>query len=63
MPGRKGEAKTVALPRCELAEQSAKLQGFERPVAEVMQQNVLFGHNEISFYMTKMPDTTSAVRY
>jgi len=27
----------------------------------VMQQNVLFGHNEISFYMTKMPDTTSAV--
>ena len=28
----------------------------------VMEQNVLHGHNEISFYMTKMPDRTSAVR-
>ena len=27
----------------------------------VMEQNVLHGHNEISFYMTKMPDRTSAV--
>jgi pepsin A len=27
----------------------------------VMQQDVLHGHNEISFYMTKMPDRTSAV--
>jgi len=44
-----------------LAFPSMSARGVQPFFDTVMEQNVLHGHNEISFYMTRMPDTTSAV--